>query len=155
MHNLLLIQTFFFWCLSRPVLLLLPWHPAEEQASTNYGWTRPLNEMEIDYNCNWFHNGREASIPHQNLQAAQMPLLLGKKAINVINKNQFFFYNSMAKQYSKYFVFSYYVRNKIVVLMFLKIVLTHFAFKKTLQISVENIYCIKYFWYRYSSSSSK
>ena len=72
--------------------------------------------MEIDYNCNWFHNGREASIPHQNLQAAQMPLLLGKKAINVINKNQFFFYNSMAKQYSKYFVFSCYVRSKIVVL---------------------------------------
>ena len=100
MHNLLLIQTFFFWCLSRPVLLLLPWHPAEEQASTNYGWTRPLNEMEIDYNCNWFHNGGDASIPHQNLQAAQMPLLLGKKAINVINKNQFFFYNSLAKQYS-------------------------------------------------------
>ena len=71
----------------------LLWHPAEEQASTNHGlWldVYPLNEMEIDYNCNWFHNGRDASIPHQNLQAAQMPLLLGKKAINVINKNHFF-----------------------------------------------------------------
>ena len=44
---------------------------------------------------------------------------LEKKAINVINKNQFFFYNSMAKQYSKYFVFSCYVRSKIVVLTFM------------------------------------